>query len=51
MPAPDYGSLCLSTCMSSRQGAEDTGMLRCSIVNLHNVVESRLEEGELAEDD
>lgn len=48
MLAPDY--LCLGTCVSSRQGAKNTGMLRGPVINLHNVIESGLEEGELAED-
>lgn len=40
----------LSTCMSSRQGAENAGVLSGSVINLHDVVQSRLEEGELTED-
>ena len=41
--------VCVCTCVSSGQGAEDTRDLRGAVVDLHHVVESRLEEGELAE--
>lgn len=36
--------------MSTREGAENPGVLRRPVVNFHNVVKSGLEEGELAED-
>lgn len=36
--------------MRSGEGAEHARVLRRSVVNLHDVVQGRLEEGELAED-
>lgn len=42
--------LCFSTCVCSGQGAKDAGVLRRSIINLHDVIQSCLEEGELTED-
>lgn len=36
--------------MSSREGAENARVLRRPVVDLHYVVQGRLEEGELAED-
>lgn len=41
---------CTRTCVCTGEGAEYTGKLSGSVVNLHNVVQSGLEEGELAED-
>lgn len=38
------------TCMCSRERAKNAGVLRCPIVNLHDVIQGRLEEGELTED-
>lgn len=42
--------LLLSTCVRSGKGAEDAGVLRRPVVHLHDVVQRRLEEGELTED-
>lgn len=36
--------------MCSRQGAKNPGVLRCPVIDLHNIIESCLEEGELTED-
>lgn len=38
-----------NTCVRSRKWAQNPGMLCWSIINLHYVIQSSLEEGELAE--
>lgn len=38
------------TCVCTREGAQNPGMLSRPVVNFYNVVQSGVEEGELAED-
>lgn len=45
-----WDKLCLNTCVCSGEGAENARVLRRPVVDLHNVVQGSLEEGELTED-
>lgn len=45
-----WDKLCLNTCVRSGEGAENARVLRRPVVDLHNVVQGSLEEGELTED-
>lgn len=47
-PPRPHGRLSPGTWVGARQGAEQSGALAVAVVNLHHVVESRVEEGELS---